>query len=85
MFMSTIFDFITLAIFAGLVVLFLQRSVGEAPPQDRLWQYLVASVGCAAANYIGNAGWPIPAIVVIVTTLAFIHYVLRPFATAPRP
>jgi hypothetical protein len=77
--MKTVYDFITIAIFAGLIVLFLQRSVGEAPAGDRMWHYLVASVGCAVANYLGNEGWVVPAVLVIVATLAFIVYVMRAF------
>ncbi|MFZ4110987.1 MAG: XrtV sorting system accessory protein [Polymorphobacter sp.] len=50
--METAYDWSTIIVFAGLIVLFLQRSQGEA--RDHLWQYLVASIGCAATNYIGN-------------------------------
>lgn len=77
--MKTVYDFITIAIFAGLIVLFLQRSIGDAPPKDHLWQYLVAASGCAVANYLGNEGWLFPSVALIVATLAFIFYVLRPF------
>ncbi|MGU3390533.1 XrtV sorting system accessory protein [Sphingomonas sp. M1A8_2b] len=72
-------------IFAGLIVLFLQRSIGETDYNDSLWQYLVAAIGCAGANYLGNNGYTIPAVVVIVATLAFIFYVLHPFARSPQP
>ena len=90
--MSTVFDFLTVGIFAGLIVLFLKRSVGEdgaldlaeaAPPDDHLWQYLVAASGCAVANYAGNEGYPIPAVALIIATLAFIVYILRPFPGFP--
>lgn len=90
--METVFDFLTVGIFAGLIVLFLKRSVdddnsvtdsAEAPVDDHLWQYLVAAVGCAVANYVGNEGYPIPAVALIIATLAFIAYVLRPFPGFP--
>ena len=83
--MSTIYDVVTIAIFAGLIVLFLQRSVGEAPLNDHMWQYLVAAIGCAVANYLGNEGWTFPAVIAIVATLAFIYYVLHPFGKASPP
>lgn len=83
--MSTIFDVLTMMIFAGLIVLFLQRSVGETEYKDALWQYLVAALGCATANYLGNNAYPLPAVALIVATLAFIFYVLRPFARSPQP
>jgi hypothetical protein len=90
--METVFDFLTVGIFAGLIVLFLKRSVDddnpvadstEPPVDDHLWQYLVAAVGCAVANYVGNEGYPIPAVALIIATLAFIAYVLRPFPGFP--
>lgn len=86
--METIFDVLTVAIFAGLIVLFLQRSTSEEEPTDSLWQYLVASVGCALANYLGNEGvksgtveYTVAAVLVLAGTLAFIHYVLKPFSS----
>ncbi len=81
--MSTVYDYVTMAIFAGLIVLFLQRSVGDKPANDHLWQYLVAAVGCAVANYLGNEGYSFPAVVAIVAVLAFIHYILKPFPNFP--
>jgi hypothetical protein len=76
--MQTVYDWITLAIFAGLVVLFLQRSSQEEPT-DSLWSYLGAGVGCAVANYFGNEGNHFVAIAIIVATVAFIVVVLKPF------
>ncbi len=81
--MSTVYDWSTMVVFAGLVVLFLQRSQGEA--RDSLWQYLVAAVGCAATNYLGNQAFEqgdttlhFAAIALGGATLAFIFVVLRP-------
>ncbi len=82
--MSTVFDFLTMAIFAGLIVLFLQRSVGDVPANDHLWQYLVAASGCALTNYLGNEGHMIIAVLVLGGVLAFIYYVLKPFPNLPR-
>lgn len=75
--METVYDWVTMAIFAGLVVLFLQRSSAEEP-SDSLWSYLGAGVGCAVANYIGNGGQHAIAVVAIIATLAFIFIVLKP-------
>lgn len=77
-FLETPFDWVSLLIFAGLVVLFLQRS-SEENPRDHLWQYLVPAVGCAIANYVGNEGYAIAAVLVLAGVLAFVHYVLKPF------
>ena len=81
--METGYDWVTLAIFAGLVVLFLQRSM-EAELRDSMLHYLVAGLGCAVANYLGNEGQDILAIILIVATLGFIFYFLRPFAPGPE-
>lgn len=72
-----------MAIFAGLIVLFLQRSIGPETYPDRLWQYLVAACGCAVANYVGNHGYQMVGVVMIVGILIFITYVLRPFPNWP--
>ncbi|WP_375396502.1 XrtV sorting system accessory protein [uncultured Sphingomonas sp.] len=78
-----IFDILTLAIFAGLIVLFLQRSIEPTEHKDHLWQYLIAACGCAVANYAGNKGYPLIAVGLIVANLAFITYVLKPFPKFP--
>lgn len=82
--METPYDWVTVIVFAGLIVLFLQRSQGVA--RDHLWQYLVAAVGCAATNYLGNeaiklaqSNYHIAAIALGLATLAFIWIVLQPF------
>ena len=78
--METIFDWVSLAIFAGLIVLFLQRSTGESADKDvSLLYYLGAGVGCAVANYLGNHEQPVIAIVLLIATVAFIIYYLKPF------
>jgi hypothetical protein len=83
--METPYDWITILIFAGLIVLFLQRSQGVA--RDHLWQYLVAAVGCAVTNYLGNEAmkngellWHLGAVGLGLATLAFIWFQLRPFS-----
>jgi peptidoglycan/LPS O-acetylase OafA/YrhL len=81
--METIYDWVTVGIFAGLIVLFLQRSSVDEP-QDSIWLYLVAAVGCAVANYLGNEGQQIPAVLVIVGTLSYVAIVLKPFSN-PGP
>lgn len=86
--MKTIYDLLTMAIFAGLVVLFLQRSTA-AEPRDHMYQYAPPAIGCAVANYVGNqaversnnvlAGL---AIGIILAVIAYILYVLKPFNQA---
>ena len=70
--METIYDWVTVAIFAGLVVLFMQRSTSDQVQHENnsLWLYLGAGLGCAVANYIGNKGIHLIAIPLILATLA---------------
>jgi len=83
--MDTLYDWVTIAIFAGLIVLFLQRSTSDEPPaqDDSLVLYLVAGVGCAVANYLGNHGFPWLAIPLIAATLGYIVFWLKPFPQRP--
>ena len=96
--METVYDWVTVAIFAGLIVLFLQRSSGTGEPQDSIWQYLAASIGCAVANYLGNqaikhgadGGAPDylshgAAILVLLGTVAYVWIVLKPFKRSDPP
>jgi len=88
---ETVYDWVTVALFAGLIVLFLQRSSGAGEPSDSIWQYLAASVGCAVANYLGNEAIENSAtgaidyvnhalaIVVLVGTIGYVWIVLKPF------
>lgn len=84
--METPYDWITVAIFAGLVVLFMQRSTSEDvhDENDSLLLYLGAGLGCAVSNYIGNEGMHLIAIPLILATLAFIIYYLKPFKSWPK-
>jgi hypothetical protein len=91
---DTVYDWVTVALFAGLIVLFLQRSSGEGEPQDSIWQYLAASVGCAVSNYLGNqaikngADGTVDylnhglAIAVLLGTIAYVWVALKPFKRA---
>jgi hypothetical protein len=78
--METIYDWLTLAIFAGLIVLFLQRSTSDRGEKDvSLFYYLAAGVGCAAANYFGNHDQHVVAIPILAATVGFVVYFLKPF------
>ena len=81
--METPYDWVTVGLFAGLVVLFLQRS-SEAEPRDSLLEYLVAGLGLAIANYLGNHDQDILAILLIVGTVAFVLFYMKPFRPGPE-
>jgi hypothetical protein len=85
--LETAYDWVTLGIFAGIIVLFLQRSVNPVP-NDKMWRYFLPSVSVAVLNQVGNAAYEsnnaiyhVLAILGIVGTLAMIQYLLRPFQT----
>ena len=75
--METVYDWVTLAIFAGLVVLFLHRSMGD-DHRDSMLAYLAGAGICGLANYLGNEGHDLLATLLIVANLAFILLVLKP-------
>lgn len=77
--MQTIYDWITIAIFAGLIVLFLQRSTAEVQV-DRVIDYLPPALCCALGNYLGNNGHPVLAIAVIAVIPIYVWFVLKPLA-----
>jgi hypothetical protein len=86
--LKTIYDLLTMAIFAGLVVLFLQRSTA-AEPRDHMYQYAPPAIGCAVANYLGNQAversnnvLAIIAVAIILAVVVYILYVLKPFNQA---
>ena len=82
--METIYDWVTLGLFAGLVVLFLQRSTTETEGQrDSLGWYLLAGGGCAVANYLGNKGDDLLAVAILAATLALVFVFLKPFNFGP--
>ncbi len=85
--METVYDWVTVGIFAALVVLFMQRSTGDElqRDEDSLLLYLAAGGGCAAANYFGNQEQHVVAVLLIAGTLGFILYFLKPFRSWPRP
>jgi uncharacterized membrane protein YkvA (DUF1232 family) len=76
--LSTIFDLISLAVFAGLAILYLQRS-SEDPPVDRIYQYIPAAVGCAASNWFGNHQHAMVAAGVMLAVIVYTVVILKPF------
>jgi hypothetical protein len=76
---STIYDLVTLVLFAGLALLFLQRSAGPASPRDRIYHYAPPAIGCAAANWLGNHQLDAAAVATLVLSAAYVVVVLKPF------
>lgn len=74
--METAYDWLTMAVFAGLIVLFLQRSTAR-DPVDTIWHYMPPSIACAFSNYFGNNGAGLVAILLLVAIAAYVVLVLK--------
>lgn len=74
--METFWDWLTVIVFGGLIVLMLQRS-SEEQPRDHLIQYLVPAAGCAISNYIGNHYSDVGAAVALILVGAYVYKVLK--------
>jgi len=77
--LETVYDWLTIFVFSGLIVLFLQRSSADEP-QDKMYQYFPPAIGCAVANYLGNNGQAAFACLTLVAIGVYVWYVLKPFA-----
>jgi hypothetical protein len=77
--MQTIFDWVTMAVFSGLVVLFLNRSMAPEEKQDNIYHYGPPALGCAVANYLGNHDQRVAAIALIIAVVGYILFFLQPF------
>lgn len=74
--MSTIYDFVTVAIFLIVIGLYFQFSMKAS--QDLKW-YLLPGGVCAVANQLGNNGSDIIAWIMIVAAAAFTYwFIIRP-------
>ena len=82
--MKTLFDVVSLILFAGLAVLFLQRSSSKDHDPVALWKYGVAAAGCAVADYLGNQGQVVAAILLFAADVAFSALMLNPFSRPPH-
>jgi hypothetical protein len=82
--MKTVYDWITVMIFAGLVTHFLHQSSKPNGTDQSIWLYLAACVGLAVANWLGNNDWHFAAIALIAATLGYSFYFFGPRAQPPQ-
>jgi len=61
--MATLFDYLTIVCFAGLVIIYFQFTKRGV---RTLMQLMISGVAFAIANQMGNAGLPIFALILIV-------------------
>ena len=79
--METVYDWVTVTIFAGLVTLYLSRSLDPRAEDDSLWHYLLPAIACGLANWLGNHGYGWAAVLLIAAALGYMFRFLR----APPP
>jgi len=72
--METAFDFLTVACFAGLVIVFFQFTKRDT---RTLMQLMIAGAAFAIANQLGNAGLPIFALILIVVGAGYAALVVQ--------
>ncbi len=72
--MSTVFDFLTVACFAGLVIAFLQFTERDT---RTLLHLTVSAVAFALANQMGNAGLPVLAAILVVAGTAYAALIVK--------
>jgi len=72
--METAFDFLTVACFAGLVIVFFQFTKRDT---RTLMQLMIAGAAFAIANQLGNAGLPIFALILIVAGAGYAALVVQ--------
>jgi len=81
--MDTVFDFISVGLFAGLAILFLQRSASEEHDPIPMWRYGIAAVMCAGGNWAGNHDYPVVGGIILALTAVYSVLVLKMFGKTP--
>lgn len=82
--MQTVWDWLTIAVFAGLIVVFLQRSIDEQGPRDSIISYAPPAIGCAVVNQLGNKGYEPFALAGLAAILVYIWYIIDPLNRRAR-
>jgi hypothetical protein len=82
--MKTIYDLVSMIAFAGLAILYLQRSASSSPDPVALWKYAVAAIGCGLADYFGDHGMVIASIATFGALALFSVAMLKPFQIKDR-
>ena len=72
--MATLFDVITVTCFVGLVIAFFQFTDRE--PRT-LVHFILAAIVFAVANQVGNGGWTILGLILILAGIAYSGLVAR--------
>ncbi|MFZ5667771.1 MAG: XrtV sorting system accessory protein [Pseudomonadota bacterium] len=77
--MVTLWDWLTVSIFIGLAITYLNRSIGEVVPSDRIVHYIAPAALLALANCLGNDGREYLATVAVMCATGIFLYLIKPF------
>jgi len=77
--MKTIYDVLSILLFAGIAILYLQRSAADEPDSIGVWRYAVVALGCAVGNTLGNQGHPFLAGALLIAVVIGSILLLKPF------
>ena len=77
--MTTIYDFLSVGIFAIVAFVYLQRSVKPPSWKDNTLDYVLCAIGCAGGNWLGNEGYHLAAIAVLALVCVLFTVRLHPF------
>jgi hypothetical protein len=72
--MATLFDYLTIVCFAGLVVAYFQFTNREV---RTLMQLMISGLAFAIANQMGNAGLPIFALILVIAGAGYAALVVK--------
>lgn len=81
--MKTVYDIVSIIIFAAIAILYLHRSAAAQSDPTPLWRYALAAGGCALADYLGNHDQVFASVVVFIAVVAFSLLMLQPFRRDP--
>jgi hypothetical protein len=77
--MNSIYDWVSMLLFGGIVVLFLHRSMSTSRPSDKIYHYIPPALGCAVGNYLGNNDYRVSAATVLILVVGYILFYMKPF------
>jgi hypothetical protein len=77
--MNSIYDWVSMLLFGGIVVLFLQRSMSTSRSSDKIYHYIPPALGCAAGNYLGNNDHRTAGAAVLILVVGYLIFYMKPF------
>jgi hypothetical protein len=77
--MQTVYDWTSLGLFAVIAWVYLQRSINRPRFSDPVIRYLPPTLGCVLGNWLGNQGYSLGAVSILIASAFYTVIILRPF------